>query len=292
MNLIEKHDKMPDHHAGKSLVVAGPRGMVPLVSGARMTWGERLFGGYKTFFLVDTSVKLATFDLTSTSAKSAMDFDVKITLNFQINDPLKAVEQNLSDPRTILLAPLQRVSDEQARGFGVDKAPEARQAIQEAVRALRIEAPIAIVDVAVVVKPDAKARDLMRRVDEEHLVRAATTTEANLDREKRGHTKEILNSPDELMAQYLITRDEIYRQAFLQQVEAAQLDKTKQLELLRLAFEKGVIEPHEMRGRFDSIIEDVIGMMPSLIKAPAALPVAGPSNPEASTEKADGGGNA
>lgn len=279
MTLIEgPTPDMPVHKPGFVVVAAGAKGIVALTGGARLTWGERIFGGYSSYYQVD--VRAQTVDLPKircASLRPGLDFDVTVQLTVKIVDPARAVSDGLGDPSGFLAQRVRRIAEDQASRTDVSRSADAKRAIETDLRALAVDPAISVIDATADLRPDAGATALLRRIAEETLVRDADAAQARINKARRDDIMRLLDSPDELLAQTLVTNDENFRAALNMKLEQYAGDRQRQIDLLKFLIDAKAIEPHDLHERYGSVIEAAIGALRPL-GAPA-LPAASESTP-------------
>ncbi|MCF4127616.1 hypothetical protein [Methylobacterium sp. SyP6R] len=253
---------MPAHKPGFVVVAAGAKGIVALTGGARLTWGERMFGGYSSYYHVD--VRPQAVDLPKVrcaSVRAGIDFDVAVQLTVKIVDPARAVSEGLGDPARFLAQRVRRIAEDRALRADVSHAAEAKRAIETDLRALAVDPAIGVIDATADVRPDANAMTLLRRIAEETLVREADAAEARINKARREEIVRLLDSPDELLAQTLVTKDENFRAALNMKLEQFAGDRQRQIDFLKLLIDIKVIEPHDLHERYGGLIEAAIGAL-------------------------------
>ena len=97
--------------------------------------------------------------------------------------------------------------------FDIDQVNDASRAVETAVLRAEIDPAISLVRAAINLQPDDRARALLRANDEMALRIAAVHAESMVTDEARGLIRGVLEEPDEILAQYLVTSDPKMREA-------------------------------------------------------------------------------
>jgi hypothetical protein len=247
----------PDRKPGSVIVAVGAKGAIILQEGERLTWGERIWGGYNSFFLVDKSVKTVVIRFTVPSRQPTLMFEADINMDLQIIDARGAFERNLNDFSTVVTTAARGAVVKAAKQFTVRQLPEAEDAVHTALIGLPIDPAIRISNVSVVIHPDAEAMKPLRTADEEEIRSNALRAQENVDAIGRSAAKGILSSPDELLAQLLITKDDAYRAALQLRLDQASTEQQRRFEIMKALIDSKIIEPHDFHNRFPGFVDDV-----------------------------------
>lgn len=274
MMLIEgPTSEIPTHKPGFVVVASGSKGFVALTGGTRLTWGERVFGKYSQFYNVDVGLKTLTFPkFQCASSQAGLNFEVTIQLTIQIVDPARAVVQGLGDPSEILAHPARRVAESNALQFKVDSVIAAKQTIDAAALGIVGDPAIRIVGASAEVQPDDRAFELLRKIAEENLVREANAAQARVNDAKRDAIVKLLDSPNDLLAQSIVCKDDTFREALNFKLEQYANDRRQQIELLKLLIDTNVIEPHDIHERFRGVLDLALEALRPPTQATAPLP--------------------
>ena len=112
-------------------------------------------------------------------------------------------------------------------------------------------------------KEEEGIREQHSRKQEEELRAAAVRSRANVDASARKDTKDVLLSPDEVLAQVLATKDQAYREALQLRLEQAATEQQRRLEIMKALIDNKKIEPHDFHEKFPDFVNDLLNAIPS-----------------------------
>ncbi|MCK0207433.1 hypothetical protein MWN33_05225 [Starkeya koreensis] len=275
MALFEGPDsRLPSFRAGFVVVAAGPKGIRSLANGARLTWGERVFGGYNAFYYVDIGVNSYTKSIKCSSKAIGIDFDVVVRLSFTVEEPTRVVQFGLGDPEALFGAPVHRLVADAVSRFTVDQSADAKKAVDIAFKKLAADPAVKVLNATSEVKADAAALPLLRTIAEEGISTMAHQATARLDKARRDEILALLDSPNHLLAQSMITRDPAFREALNYKLTELNSDRQRQIDLLKMLIAEKIIEPHDFEGRYRPLIEAAMATLRGPILPAPEPPVA------------------
>lgn len=266
------YELVPDWRPGAVVVAVGSKRIVTIKDGGRLTMGEKLFGGYKHFYLVDRSPIELNIRCAVSSNKPNIKFEVASTLIVNVVDARGAVERGLTNLETLLTTPAKRAAASVALDYDVRRSSAAQQAIQDRLAKLPHDPAIKITDVYVDVSPDADAVREIRFIEEESIRKEYLQSRTTFEADGRSIAKDILSSPNELLAQFLVTKDEHYRDALKLRIDSARNEQVKRFEILRALIDNKLIEAHDLHQYFPNFIEDVLRTIAPQVPASSAQP--------------------
>jgi hypothetical protein len=281
-------DKAPVRKPGTLIVAVGSRGTIALGAGERLTWGERVFGGYRNFYLVDVSPKSIPGVYVLGTNEATMSFVANVTYDVRIRDAKAIIERGVTDLSTLLSTPVKRALLQVSKRHVVKELPAARQAMQEVLETLPLDPSIERIDVSVDLKADDAAQKLLREVDEQGLKTAAIQAQGEIDKVARGNIRDLLKSTDDLLAHMMATKDESFRTALQMKMEQAASDQERWTLILKALIDSKIIEPHDFHERFPDFMNEMFRALPSRDVAPQSKVILGEVAPRASDNKADG----
>lgn len=270
MSLIEgPTEKLPAHRPGCVVVAAGSKGTIALEGNTRLTWGERVFGKYNSFYQVEIGSKSYRTSFKSESARPSLEFEVTIELTFRVVDAAGAVRRGLTDPEMIFSAAVRRATRRCTQECEVDMTARARDEIEKAILALSaraaaglpsssdngrgVDPAIEILDVTSEVRPDERAIELLRKVDEQAMVQRADTADSKVQEARRRIIADILKDPDQILAQTIATKDPAFQDALRFKIEQMGNDIDKQMELFQFLVSKQLIQEHDIHEKYGDI---------------------------------------
>jgi hypothetical protein len=268
-------DELPAKRPGTVIVAVGSKGAVCLTDGGRLTLGERWFGGYKQFYLVDTSQRELTLTYSVASRRPTLKFDMTVVLVVRVIDPRGAVERGITNLEALFNTSILRAAAAVASKYDVQDSINAKMAVEGRLGVLPIDPAIEIVNVFVDLKPDKDAEQMIRSAEEEDIKRESIAAQGRIDGAGRDIAKDILSSPDDILAQLLTTKDDHYRAALNLRLEQAATEQQRRFEIMKALIDNKIIEPHDIHQRFPGFLDDVFqAMSPKLPKgSPGPLPI-------------------
>ncbi|HMH50253.1 MAG TPA: hypothetical protein VK548_08480 [Candidatus Acidoferrum sp.] len=256
-------DSMPARKPGTVVVAMGSKGAVALRDGQGLTWGERVFGGYKAFYLVDISRRIMSETYRAPSSQQAFAFDTVVSWTVVVSDPGRVIEHGIRDLRTLFNTMGQNAVANTARSFTVHDCAKAEAAVRAAVMHLKIDPALSIIDVAVQMRPEADALKLLRSVQEEEMRVAAINAQSNVEAAARDGAKKALSTPEDLLAHVLVTKDEGYKAALRHRLEQAANEDMRRFEIFKALIENKIVEPQDFHARFPDFLNDVFKAIPA-----------------------------
>jgi hypothetical protein len=264
INPIEgAYDKMPASKPGTIIVAVGSKGAIEIRDGSHLTWGERVFGGYKTFYLVDVSLKSITEEYRVGSSYPTLYFKVFVTLDVRVVDARGILRRGVTDLTRLLATPIRRVLSEVGARHSMTDIAIARQEMQTAIDILKLDPALTMSGAAVDVQADEGSLVLLRQVHEADLKKAAIGAQSSVDELARSKIRPVLETPDEILAQLLVTKDEAFRMALQMKMEHAANEQERRMVIMKALIDSKIIEPHDFHDRFPDFINEVFRAIPA-----------------------------
>ena len=258
-------DRLPGRKPGTVIVAMGSKGAIALRDGQRLTWGERMFGGYNVFYLVDISPRIIRDTYRVPSSQQAFAFDTVVSWSVTVSDPGRVIEQGIRDLRTLLDTMGHNAVATTARAFTVQDCGKAEAAVRATLMNLKIDPAVRIVDIAVEMRPEVEALKLLRTAQEEGLRVAAITAQGNVEAAAREGAKKALSTPEDLLAHVLVTKDEGYKAALQHRLDQAANEYLRRFEILKALIENRIVEPQDFHKRFPDFLNDVFRAIPATV---------------------------
>jgi hypothetical protein len=223
--------------------------------GARLLWsGER-------YFLVYIGRKTGEIGFEADSASSGISFRMTVSFEARVIDAVEAVAQGIRDLCGHHANTIRARAREAARQYSAQELDAARNAVSKAfaqgVRDLAVE----VCGVSARITVDQRAVDLLRTVSEEDLRIQAINAQSRTQRAQRDNELQDLRSPEKVLAAWLSTHDERYRKIYEGMITAQSRNRDEKTQLLKLAIEKGLIEPHDVWSRFPDFADSVLSVV-------------------------------
>jgi hypothetical protein len=264
INLVDgPYDELPARRPGTIVVAIGSKGAIEIRDGAPLTWGERTFGGYKSFYLVKTSPASIVEEYRVGSSHPTLYFNVTVTYEIRITRAREIVDRGITDLSRLLSTPARRALSEVGRRHSMTEIAAAREDMQKAIDGLPIDAAAVVVEAAVDVRADDGALALLRQVHEADLKKAAIGAQSSVDELARSKIRPVLETPDEVLAQLLVTKDESFRQALQMRVEQAATQQERSMILMKALIDSKIIEPHDFHDRFPEFVNELFRSIPT-----------------------------
>lgn len=255
-------DKLPAREPGTVVVAIGPKGTVSLRDGERLTWGERVLGSYKAFYLVDISTQTIKETYNVPSSQQAFSFNIMVSWDIAVADPRLVIEKGINNLRALLDTPSRNAIATAARSLSVQAIGQAESTVQSVLMGLAIDPAVKIVSVAVEMRPDEEALKLLRTVQEQQMRVEAIQAKGNVEAAARQGAKTVLASPEELLAHTLVTKDEGYKAELQRRLAQAASEHDRRIEILKALIEHKIIEPLDFHERFPDFLNDIFKSVP------------------------------
>ncbi len=255
----------------------------------RTEWGSRLFQSSESYYLVDVSRHGLECAFEIPSKDDSLYFKVSVRFDAQIKNPAKAVDQGISDLSAYVRTGLERLLAGVGNRYSVQQSLAARDAMQAALDAWKGDDVVRVLSSAIDVRQDETERPLVRAVAVQNLEKSAIEATASVDEAARGHQKKILASPEDLLAQWLRTKDPAYREALTAKLSALQTENDRKLAIFDLLSQKGFLkdfdihesDPNFISNLIKALSQGVTSQLPQLPQLPgAAAPEANAPPPQ------------
>ena len=245
----------------RSIAIRGAGPIRSLGAAGRLTWGERLLGGYRSFYLVDVRPQSLGFDLGSCRSKApGLGFEGTAHLVVKISSPARAVDLGFADLPRLLEQSVRRIVADAIVGYDVEHDADAQRAAEAALRGrLSLDKALEVAEAAVRLAPDGAAREYLQVIGRERLAAAADESSWRLAAAKRERILKLLDSPDQLLAQSIVTKEPEFREALNLKLAELDRDRTRQVELMKYLIENKKIEAHDLEDRFKVLLDAAIG---------------------------------
>ena len=254
--IIGPSSELPKHKPGYVVVASGSKGIVSLSSSPRLTWGERIFGAYSQYYNVytgTTTISIPPFDCSS--SVPGIDFNVSIDISVQIIDPVRAVREDMSDLTLLMQQPVRVAAEAVTHKHGLESMPHVKVGIQTSVAQINLDRAVRVSGVVATVTLDTRAKELLRKIGEERISIKADEAQSRVDAARREKILAMLDSPNELLAHSMVTKDADFRDAFNIKLGEMNDRKQDQINLLKWALEKNIIEPHDIHEKYKTILD-------------------------------------
>lgn len=262
MPLIVKADTSnPEYRAGCAIVAAGSKGVVTLGSGVRLTWGERLFGGYSAFYYVDISSNVYSDTFKCSSLEGAIEFEIDVRIDYQVTNPARVVTAGITEPGRIFASALRSKVSAVAAGFSIQQTVDAKRVIDAAISAMKVDPAITIIAASSTVRADAAAAVHLRKIAEEKLRQASLGVDHSLNKLNRDQILAILESPDKILAHRLATNDPAFQEALTFKLNEMRGNWKQQVELLEMLVNAKVIEPHDLHDKYGPLVNAALSAL-------------------------------
>lgn len=255
-------DAVPTRQPGTVAVAVGARGSITLAEGSTLTWGERVFGGYRTFYLVDLRPKTIVQKIVAPSNLPAIGFVAELTYDIKVVDPRRTIERGITDLQALMATPVRSAVTDTTRKYRVDRVADALEAVRRAVFAARVDPAVQVVHVAVDLQPDEQAREMLRKTHEVDLRTNAIKAENAVTKLAVGPKLEVIRSPESMLAHYLATSDPKLREALEMTFNQAAGEEQRRVEIMKALIENKLIGPKEFQDRFPDFVRNLTRPLP------------------------------
>ncbi len=135
MSLLRKTDTLPDPKPKRVVFMLDRDGRVrDMGERPRLTWGERLLGGRRTFYEVDTNPRRATAAFDADVSESRRRFQVALEITYRVFDPrafIEAMEADDADPDAMMTAWLRQRVVKISRDYNAVQSQTFERRIQD-----------------------------------------------------------------------------------------------------------------------------------------------------------------
>jgi len=265
MQVIEDAtNKIPAFKSGFVIVAKGTKGFLVLTEGNRLTWGERIFGGYSQFFNVDIREKTISFaDLEFPSSQVSMKFLVTVDLTVKIDDPKEAVIRGVNDIKVVLENTVKKIVSDCTQKRDIKQSDIAKKDIQNALINFRKSDNenqkeksgdnkcINIIESFVNISPDEHTLELIRNIDTEELEKESLKAKKHNRDEKINHFLTIIGDEQKLLALSMVKDDEVdFKLALERKLQDIKDEKETAFNILKILIDKNYLEQHDLEKIF------------------------------------------
>ncbi|HEX4302337.1 MAG TPA: hypothetical protein VHZ78_06060 [Rhizomicrobium sp.] len=255
---------------GSVVVVKGKRGYRAFLDGKGPTFGERLFGGFERYYIVDVGQKDVSDTFEAPSNKGALPFrlTVKYAVGVKKAHAGEVVQEGLRDLSKIFADDLKKLLRTKARSCDVQNINGARDALEDALSSFRPEDErfsfkAGIVDVSL----DDEIAKKVREIESAPINIARNEAVATVaDKEITRH-QGLLQNEDTLLAAYQSSGDPKYLDALKLKLAERDKSRAERLALLHKMLEKNYIEEMDIP---KDLIKDLVSSFTANLNLPAS----------------------
>jgi hypothetical protein len=263
--IVREDTKLFSSEPGRVVVAKGKRGYRTFLDDKGPTLGERMFGGFDKYYLVDVSEKEVTDTFDAASKKGALPF--KLTIEYHITiertSADKIVQDAIRDLSKVFRDTLHRHLNAAARQCDINDLNAARAKLEEALENFkstdeRFKFRAGIVEVAL----DEDTTKKVRTIDSEELDKARGSAAARVADQEIERQRLLLQSGEKLLAAYQATGEQKYRDALEFIVAKSDRSRAERRDLLRQLIDAKIAEgmdfPAEVvQNLFGSVVSDL-----------------------------------
>ncbi len=243
--------------------------MVTLWPGSRLTSGEARWGNYKTAYHVDISEHSFKLVCALPCQGDAFEFRTEADVAYQVSDPVRIVERNITDARAVLepliLATMRKVS----REYMVEQSAAAEKALAERVRAesQKYDTGLKLIRFVVKLSLEDEARNHIRQLKQIERSKTLEREQAVLDKQRdtidmeRKQMRMDFYSPMiregqwQLLALQLANHPEDVASVAQLISQQRQLERDNQLRALKIMLDEDALEGFQMEAASRRILE-------------------------------------
>lgn len=250
------------------------QGTTQLVKAAKGTeLGAKIFGVSEGYYLVRISKCAISEYFTVPSGDDAIYFIANIHYEAVVVDPCYVVEHGVTDVAEFLRASILKRLREIAAGFKVEDVLKARAAMQKALDGMGVIDAVRLDSASIDLKLDDSAQELLRQANEKDLKVRALNAQADVDATAHRIQKGLLQNHDDLLARWLMTKDDAYRQTLDMRLAQAQGERERNVTLLQFMLTNKIIEPQDIWSSYPDLANDMIKSLSGVSgSAPAPVP--------------------
>lgn len=257
--IAREDDKALSSEPGRIVVAKGKRGYRTFLDDKGPTFGERMFGGFSRYYLVDVSEKEVTDTFEAASNKGALPFKLTVEYHIAINRTAadRVVQDAIRDLSKVFRDPLHRHLSAVARQCDVHDLNAARIKLESALEDFeskdeRFKFTPGLVEVAL----DEETTKKVRTIDSEALDRARGSAAARVTDEEIERQRLLLRSGESLLAAYQATGDQKYRDALEFIVAKSDRSRAERRELLKQLIDAQLVEELDFP---KEVVQDLVG---------------------------------
>jgi hypothetical protein len=261
--IAKEDDKALSSEPGRVVVAKGKRGYRTFLDDKGPTFGERMFGGFRRYYLVDVSEKEVSDTFEAASNKGALPFKLFVEYRIAINKTAadRVVQDAIRDLSKVFRDPLHRHLSGVARQCDVHDLNAARIKLESALedfesRDERFKFIPGLIEVAL----DEETARKVRTIDSEALDRARGSAAARVTDEEIERQRLLLRSGDSLLAAYQATGDQKYRDALEFIVAKSDRSRAERRELLKQLIDAQLVEEMDFPSE---VVQDLVGSVVS-----------------------------
>ena len=226
------------------------------------TFGRKWLGGKtQDFYLVDISRRPVSDIIIVPSKVSTLKFELDVQADVEVIDPLRAVEKGVTDVWVYFATVLQRWLGSIAADYLPTQLSNLTAKINSAVdvEVAKHDAfgtsIISVQRVSVTAGLDKVAQAYVREAEEADIKKEALDRRGEVEVRARKLQHAASQSTDELMAQWLQTKEPIYKEAMEMKIATLNQKDAQRVELMKLMLDKKMIADHDVHEKYPDLVE-------------------------------------
>ena len=247
---------------GASIAVVGGRHLTTALKQSSI--GATLLGPPERYFLVDIGSKSGEFSFDADSGSAGIPFRITLTFSVRVIDAARVVELGVSDLVAYHMNTVSALIRSRAIDFRAEEFEAARSAFMALIRSGFRDEAVDVSGMSLRMTADERSQQFLRTASEEHLRTRAIGVEQRIGTAQRESVSEALSTPEKILAAWLATKDDRYRVIYEGRIAAAARNQDERMQLLRLALENKLIEPHDLHERFPDLAQTLLQDMAKL----------------------------
>jgi hypothetical protein len=257
----------PEQRPGKAILVVGAKGTFLLQPGAKLSLGDRWMGSQK-YFLVDVSRKSSELAFLTPSNKSVLEFEVQATIYGRVANPVQAFLENLSDPAAALQATVKKIIANFANEADITEAIKLKSRLDAYFKKTRVtnaqrpeaedEATAELLEIDLKIFPSDSAREYVSNIEREEVAIRSGEALHRIQNSQRKQMDEVFWSQEELLKQWIVTRDDSYREALRFRLEQDAASNQLKLALLKQAKDSGALDERDLHMLAQPLVQELI----------------------------------
>jgi hypothetical protein len=257
----------PEQKPGKAVLVVGAKGTFVLRPDSKLSLGDRWRGAQK-YFVVDVSRKSSELRFLTPSNKSVLEFEVQATLYCRVANPAQAFFENLTDPGEAMHATVKKLVSNIANEVDITEAIKLKSRLEAYFRDHRVtnatqgaaddEASAELLDIDLKVFPAESAREYVGNIEREELTIRSSQALHRVQDSQRKAMNEVFWSHEELLKQWIVTKDDSYREALRFRLEQDAASNQLKLALLKQAQDSGALDERELHRLAEPLVQELI----------------------------------
>jgi hypothetical protein len=227
-----------------------------------------LMGSTPAYYLVDISPHTVSDERRIQLADTGIYATVEIEYRAIVEDPVAVVQQGIQDVREYISRKIYiEIAKAAAEGTLADNIDGLRKQLNEIAAQIPQDEVISIEQVTLDVGVEGTAADDLARLAAASLQKKGLKVQQDLDDLRRAYFEKIITDDNALLAEMMRPGVDkaTLQMALRSRLEASETTFNQKLALLKMAFEHGVLEQHQIRNQYPEFFNQIKQAMTGLV---------------------------